>query len=1038
MSISRHIARFFRLLLRITITLCVLVAAAWLFVQTGPGRRVLAQQLSKAISSDSFSILIEDIRDVSLTRAAAGRVVLADAGGPWLEIRDAQATWNPWALRDSRVEIHELRAASVRMDRIPDSDNTATNDPGRKRSEYQITVDDVAIGDVGIGSPVSVITVGLRDAAGCVTLESGADAFSLNAAVRAATVSLDSNVLSQADAKVALSVSESGWKLSGIEVHCDGAEVPGVVTGGIATVSAEIEGGNGQGVLTARASVKSLSVREMHAETAGADGTLRWSADAPHPLVMLRTRVSGVSAGSLIVSNGSLRAEGALGNLAVSAQVSGSAPAPIAVDAAGRVAWESGRASVELASATVDYAGIHARLTGPFSVLRDADRTSISGKVDLAETDLLGGLVRAHVEAHGDVATADVTADVTLSGGNAGACVVSDAVLRVTGRLSRPSLSVAASGSCRFPFALRGDGAGEWSEARKGVEFTTASLDIAGIHAALADPLQVFFDQERSWIHADVRVNDMVLSALPHLESLGGRVRAGISVDGELARPVARGTLAIEGLVARRGDLGEMPPLDGDLQCTYSNNVLAMRAFIATSAWGHASGQVAAPIVLSLWPFDFRLLKENESSLGVDAEFDLRVLNNLPSFHESRIGGRMDVRVGFTGNEAGGSARGECRLSDGEYENFVSGTVLRKAQAHLVSSGERLVIESASATDGGAGRISAEGHVGLVPGSAFPYRFHIGFKDARCVRRPDADATLSGKLSIEGDVHSARVDGDVRVDAAQIRLDYVRRAPPAVLDSIATPETATGRTNAASIMPGLTLRLGIDIPGSLDIRGRSLESVWGGRVDVGLTGGVLRLAGYVEPRRGTFLFLKRSFKLAEGRIEFDGGWPPAPSLRLAATHNRSDVSATLVVAGNLDAPSITLTSEPPMPTDEILARVLFGKDMASVSPLQAIELASAATSLKTGGGPDFLGQARNAAGIDRIEIRDSDSAGGGTEVAAGKYLGDRTYVEMKRTGGEQAGVGFSMEYELHPRVTLEADSGVDMRSGVGVYWKLDY
>jgi len=1038
MKRAKYILKLVRAILRVVAALCVLAAAAWLFVQTGPGRRVLAHQLSKAISSDSFSILIEDIRDASLTHVAVGHIALADADGPWLDIRDAEATWNPWALRERRVEVHKLRAASVRMDRVPGGGHTATNEADQKRSEYQVDVGNVVLGNVAIGGPVSVITVGLSDASGRVALRSGAEALSLNAAVRAAAVSLDSNVLAQADAKVALSVSESGWKLSGIEVRCDGAEVPGAITSGVATLSAEIEGGNGHGVLTARASAQSLAAGGAHVDAADADGTLRWSTDAPHPIVMLHTRVSGVSAGSLFVSNGSLRAEGAMGDLAVSAQVVGSVPAPVAIDATGRVAWASGRASVELASAAIDYADIHTSFTGPFSVLRKAGRTSVTGEIELAETRLLGGLLHARMSADGELATADVATEITLSGARAGPCVVSNAAVRLTGRLPRPGLAFEAFGSCRVPFALRGDGAAEWSEQRKGIEIAGASIDAVGLHAALADPLRVFLEEERSWIHADVRVSDTALSSLPHLESLSGRLRAGASVDGELAHPVARGTLTIEGLVARRGDLGEMPPLDAELQCAYSNNVLAMQAFIATSAWGHARGQVQVPMTLSLLPFDFRLLKENESSLGVDAEFDLRVLNNLPSFHESRIGGRVDMHVGFTGTEAGGAARGECTLVDGEYENFLSGTVVRKVQARLVSSGERLVVESATATDGGAGRISAEGHIGLVPGSAFPYRFRANFKDAHVVRRPDADATLSGKLSMEGDIHSARVDGDVRVDAAQVRLDYVRRSPPDILDTVAPPEPQPTPTNAASILPGLTLRLGIDVPGSLDVRGRSLESVWGGRVDVGLTGGVLRLAGYVEPRRGTFLFLKRSFKLAEGRIEFDGGWPPAPSLRLAATHNRSDVSATLVVAGNLDAPSITLTSEPPMPTDEILSRVLFGKDVASVSPLQAIELASAATSLRTGGGPDFLGQARNAVGIDRIEIRDSDSEGGGTEVAAGKYLGDRTYVEMKRTGGEQAGVGFSMEYELHPRVTLEADSGVDMRSGVGVYWKLDY
>lgn len=201
------------------------------------------------------------------------------------------------------------------------------------------------------------------------------------------------------------------------------------------------------------------------------------------------------------------------------------------------------------------------------------------------------------------------------------------------------------------------------------------------------------------------------------------------------------------------------------------------------------------------------------------------------------------------------------------------------------------------------------------------------------------------------------------------------------------------------------------------------------------------VSGYLEPRRGTVLLLKRPFKLTDGRIEFNGGWPPEPSLRLTADFTRADLAAHVRIVGTAHDPEITLTSEPSLPEDEILARILFGKDMATVTPLQALSLASEAAKLrKVGGGTGWLGDAPSAVGIDRVEFREAGEGAGTPEVAAGKYVGDRSYVEMRRaTSIEQPGrVRVYLEHELRPNIVLEAESGLEMRSGLGLFWKRDY
>ena len=63
--------------------------------------------------------------------------------------------------------------------------------------------------------------------------------------------------------------------------------------------------------------------------------------------------------------------------------------------------------------------------------------------------------------------------------------------------------------------------------------------------------------------------------------------------------------------------------------------------------------------------------------------------------------------------------------------------------------------------------------------------------------------------------------------------------------------------------------------------------------------------------------------------------------------------------------------------------------------------------------------------------------GGESAVRAGKYLNDDVYIELERGMAEQSGRA-RVEVEILPNVSLEADTGQDAQSGVGIKWRYDY
>jgi translocation and assembly module TamB len=228
----------------------------------------------------------------------------------------------------------------------------------------------------------------------------------------------------------------------------------------------------------------------------------------------------------------------------------------------------------------------------------------------------------------------------------------------------------------------------------------------------------------------------------------------------------------------------------------------------------------------------------------------------------------------------------------------------------------------------------------------------------------------------------------------------------------------------------------VEIPGQLFVRGKGLDSEWQGRVAVKGTSAEPDIVGKIESVRGNFDLLGKRFALSRGIISFDGGSKIDPRLDILAEANASGVTAQAQVSGSASSPSMSLTSNPLLPQDEVLARVLFGRGVGQLTPTQGIQLAQAAATL-TSGGPGLLDKMRGKLGLDRLDIG-SSGTGGSTDpsISAGKYLREGVFVGVDQSTSGQSKA--KVEVEVTPNITVETDVGSKGGAGLGLNWKLDY
>jgi autotransporter translocation and assembly factor TamB len=187
-------------------------------------------------------------------------------------------------------------------------------------------------------------------------------------------------------------------------------------------------------------------------------------------------------------------------------------------------------------------------------------------------------------------------------------------------------------------------------------------------------------------------------------------------------------------------------------------------------------------------------------------------------------------------------------------------------------------------------------------------------------------------------------------------------------------------------------------------------------------------------RRGYVDLLDRRFVIREGEIRFVGTSPPTPEINLTAAAEGNGITAIVRLSGAATDPIVAIDSEPTLPTDEILARLLFGRDVSRITPVQGIRLAAAVRQLEGGGGLDVLTNLRETIGIDTLDIGGDSPAE--AYVSAGKYVAENVFVEVQQslaTGQTKARV----EVELTDQINVVTETG-DGMSGVEVEWRYDY
>ena len=390
----------------------------------------------------------------------------------------------------------------------------------------------------------------------------------------------------------------------------------------------------------------------------------------------------------------------------------------------------------------------------------------------------------------------------------------------------------------------------------------------------------------------------------------------------------------------------------------------------------------------------------------------------LPQLEE--LSGALQAQFTVAGTLADPRVRGEAALTHGAAR--IPATGIRIHDVRLVASadgGEALRLSGEAQS--GPGRLTLSGRVIFPDDRAWRAelgivgeQFHVAdMRDTQIYVSPDLRAKLApDEIDVSGSVRLPKASFALRSQKSNV----VETSPDLVI--VNAPAGAPKPEPRWKVSAQIRVLLGEEVTFS----GFGLNAKIAG--DVALTevpGQPTTARGEVRVIKGQYDAYGQKLDVERGRLIFVGGPVANPGIDARAVRKIEQVTAGVEIKGTLQAPQLTLFSNPAMSQSDALSYLVFGRPLEGASAEEGRSLAAAARALKLAGGERLAQRIGAVFGVEQVAIE----TGTTSEAAAlvlGKQLSPRLYINYSIGLFTPENV-LQLKYKLSQRWSLEAQSG---------------
>ena len=479
------------------------------------------------------------------------------------------------------------------------------------------------------------------------------------------------------------------------------------------------------------------------------------------------------------------------------------------------------------------------------------------------------------------------------------------------------------------------------------------------------------------------------------------------------------------------------------------------------------AGGGAAPIDLNI----------ESSAIG------LQIVTGLTTAIE-QVTGTATVKLRVTGTADNPLFDGGVNLNGGAFTVPATGRRYSDLTTRITFEPGRMKVDDLRMLDEEGDALQVSGVLGLRRLAFGDVQMHAQAQRFGFVRNDLARLEVDLDLDVTGQVTRPTIAGTAAIESGRIEVDRIlasldrNRAPigpddgvpvvgkgqkpvppPSVVPTPVTvtqaPADPSGRRRVdsgvtrqpATPWSSTALDIRVRIPENLLLRGQDIrrDSAAAGLGDISIVvGGDFRvqkerrrpttLVGTITTVRGSYEYYGRRFEiLRDGRIQFQGGRDIDPALDVTARRiiEPSGVETRIRVQGTARDPKLSFSSTPPLDESDILALIIFNRDLNNLGASEKGDVATMAGTAAAGMVVSPIAdQVGRKLGIEEIDVQTTnDASGPGGVVTVGDRFGEDLFVRLRQTFGSQEITELLLEYRLSELFRLEGS--VAEGDGVG-------
>ncbi len=417
---------------------------------------------------------------------------------------------------------------------------------------------------------------------------------------------------------------------------------------------------------------------------------------------------------------------------------------------------------------------------------------------------------------------------------------------------------------------------------------------------------------------------------------------------------------------------------------------------------------------------------QGNGAMNVNADGSVNLVILQPWTDGGTSSGQVNVQLKAQGSPSQPAIDGHVRIANAVYTSDALPVGIESLNGDLAIAGNRIDISNLTAQAGG-GTVNITGNA--IYGKNSNFNLALRANSVR-LRQSGVRSVLNADLAWNGSQDSSLLSGRVVVD----KLAFNQGSDLSeILGQFSDDETVS---DSSSFARNVKLNVAVQSSQSLNLASSQLSIVGSANLNAQGTAANPVILGRISLTSGEVFFLGKRFEIDSGAISFSNPVRTDPVVNLQVKTTIEQYNITASILGPVDKLKTTYTSEPALPTADIINLLAFGQTTAeAASNGNTPASVGAESAVASAAGSQVASQVQKLTGISQLTLNPlaGNNQNPGSQVAIQQRVSGNILLTFSTDITSAQNESIQVQYQARKNVSVSVlrdengGYGIDVR-----------